>query len=821
MNQSRLKPALLLSALLAATSYIGSASAQTVLEEIVVTASKRAESVQDVSAAVTALDSAAIDRAGIIDLTGLEQVVPGLRIGKSGGEARPALRGARTNEVGVAGTGIAEQVVGIFLDGIYVPTTTAGLGAYVDVNRIEVLRGPQGTLYGRNTFAGSINVVTNAPNFDGINGSLKAGTGAYNRTNYEGVLNLPLSPNVATRLVIAGDQHEGMIENLVLPGSSDDLREKDQFYARKTTVFDLGGDSSITWRVDYFNKDSNSEAIWGYQQTYGYQVCRTPPAPDPAAPPSDPDSPPAPVPCNPEGGGAFIPDARVTPGHIYQPAGALNQDLGPYSVYRNAVSFDKQRAFSTSLVFEWATSFADVKLTGNYSSLSGQQFYDNDYSDGGIERVGGFGRVDEQTAISIEALLVSNSDGPLSWVAGFYGFDQDADWGWLWRTDTNGDGTADAVVVPGWGNPDDDPHTVLSLATFGQATFAVNDSLRLIGGLRYNTDDKDFTANDNATAIPNPPDKDLSWDDDAVLWKAAVEFDLNPDMMAYASASTGYRTGGQNDRRVVARGAEQFYDNEEVTSYEVGLKSTLLGGAMRLNAAAFINEYSDVKAQLFAVACNDSASTKTPSQCVADGESTTFEYYENGGDSQTVGVEVEMQWAVAENLTVNANLAWLDAEFDSNYAVGSSQIRPLLGLGNLEGRQDVNDPNSQFSFAGWTPALSPEYTAGLSVLYDMQLANGSILTPYVGLNYVGSYYAFDINIPEVEQDAHLNADLRLTWVNEDAGLTLEAFMLNALDEEVMTRAVVHSQIVDGLPANSVQVNWNNPRTWGFSLKHSF
>ena len=110
-------------------------SALAQIDEIIVTAEKRAENIQDVSAAVTALNSDALAAAGIQDITRLENVVPGLRIGSSGGEVRPAMRGARTNEVGVAGTGIAEQVVGIFLDGVYVPTTTAGMGTYLDVER--------------------------------------------------------------------------------------------------------------------------------------------------------------------------------------------------------------------------------------------------------------------------------------------------------------------------------------------------------------------------------------------------------------------------------------------------------------------------------------------------------------------------------------------------------------------------------------------------------------------------------------------------------------------------------------------------------------
>ena len=282
------------------------------LEEIVVTANKREQNLQDVSSAITALSSEDIARTGIIDITRLESFVPGLRIGASGGEVRPALRGARTNEVGVAGTGIAEQTVGIFLDGIYMPTTTAGLGAYLDVERIEVLRGPQGTLYGRNTFAGSINVITKQPEVDAFSGQLKGLFGDYDRTNVEAILNIPLGDNLATRLVVSSDRHDGVIQNHYLPGTSDDLREKNLLYVRSTTNWALSEDFSATLRIDYSDKDGNSEAIWGYQQIFGFELEKDlSGALDPANP-TDAEVAAAP----------FLPDARVTSGHIYQ-AGSL------------------------------------------------------------------------------------------------------------------------------------------------------------------------------------------------------------------------------------------------------------------------------------------------------------------------------------------------------------------------------------------------------------------------------------------------------------------------------------------------------------------
>jgi outer membrane receptor protein involved in Fe transport len=185
----------------AMASFVGSsafaAGTSVLMEEVLVTAEKRSESVQDVSASITALSPEMMARSGIDDVTRLEHVVPGMRMGMSGNEARIAIRGTRSNNVGTEG----EQTVGIFQDGVYVATSTQALGSYVDLERIEVLRGPQGTLYGRNTFGGAINVISKAPDFDATSGSVMTLIGDKNRRKMQGVLNLPLSDTFAVRLV--------------------------------------------------------------------------------------------------------------------------------------------------------------------------------------------------------------------------------------------------------------------------------------------------------------------------------------------------------------------------------------------------------------------------------------------------------------------------------------------------------------------------------------------------------------------------------------------------------------------------------------------
>ena len=748
------------------------------IEEIIVTAEKRESNLQDVAGSVTALDSSAIIDNGIIDISGLENAVPGLRIGISGGEARPAMRGMRTNDVGVAGTGIAEQMVGIFQDGIYVPTTTAAMSSYVDVERIEVLRGPQGTLYGRNTFAGSINVISKSPNFDNTEGSFGVHTGDYNRQGYQGVINIPISDSIATRFAVAADSHDGIINNHNVAGPSDDLREKDSFYVRSTTLLDISPALSATFRMDYFNKEANTEAIWGYQQIAGYQISQT-------------DS------------GLYNPVATVTGGHIYKPSDAVNDDLGPYDVYRNAISIDEQEIVSTSLVIDYETDFASLRATGNISKISGHQFYDNDYSDGGLDFVGGFGRQDDQDASSLEVQLTSKENSSLSWLAGVYMYSLDADWEWLWRADGQ-------IVVPGWGNPSDDPMTTESTAIYGQISYSVSEKLNVTGGLRFNSDEKEFTGSEE------------EWSSDSTLWKVSAKYDVNDASMLYGSISTGIRTGGLNDARVVSRGAEKYYDNEDVISFEVGVKNTFFDNTLLLNASLFSNVYSDVRSQVFAVACQDTTSSKTIIQCVADGEATTFEYSDNGGDVETTGLEAEIKWAPSDRLFVSASLSMLDAEFESGYEIGNSLIRPLMGLGNIEGRQDINDQNNPgFNFGGWRPALSPEYTLGIFAKYDFTLPNGTTLSPSVSTTFVGDYFGFDTNIPETKVESHAITNIRATWESGRTGLEVSAFVNNVTDETVLKRAVVHSQLVNALPANSVQANWNNPRVWGMSAKYSF
>ena len=721
------------------------------IEEIVVTASKRSESIQDVSTSVTAFSEEDLQLGGIEDVSRLEHMVPGMRFGQSGHEVRLAVRGTRTNNVGTE----AEQVVGIFEDGVYVPTTTQALGAYVDVQRIEVLRGPQGTLYGRNTFGGTINIITNEPSLEGLEYSVSGLYGAFNRYRVEGMLNLPLGDTLALRVAALSDTHDGYIENTNAPGTADDLNDKDMQFFRATLKWQPTDSFDVSVRVGSSTVDSNGSAIWGYQQIGGYV------------------------------GGVY------RQGHQFAPADASdNFDQGPWKVSRNLASLANIDSTSTTLSLNWDLNLATLKVIYNFTDFEGQQQYDSDYSDGGDPLNNGFtGWDSEQETWSTEVQLVSNTEGSLEWMLGYYYYEQTANWNW--NALENGQ-----WAEPYWDRQGD--YVSDSDGYFANATYSLTDEFRVIGGVRYAEDTKgqrDPLDWNVWPPVPRPGEGETGgWD--KTLWKAGIEYDVNPDVMAYGVASTGYRAGGIN---FIAESVPLSYAPEEVTAIEAGIKTTLQDGRLVMNAAAFMNQYRDMHAQSF----------------IFLGGGAVSEFTENGGELDAQGLEVEIKWLPAENWDVNGWVSFLDAEF------GEYNVSRLAGLGNAGGRQDLDDPQRPLlSLEGWAPALSPEFSAGVQIGYDIVLGNGSVLTPFLQTTFTGKYYAHDVNVAGVDQEAHTKSDLRLIWTSANSRIQAQAFVLNVEDEAVLNRVVVFNP-GGTQDLASLQAHWNNPRTWGVSVSYSF
>ena len=720
------------------------------LDEIIVTATKRAASIQDISISVTAIGEEALALGGINDISRVADLVPGMTWGKSGNEVRIAMRGTRQNNVGT----IAEQAIGIFEDGVYVATSTQAFGSYLDVKRIEVLRGPQGTLYGRNTFGGTINIITNEPEFDKTSGSVSTLYGDYNRIRIEGVANLPMSDTFALRFAAMSDTHDGYVINLNDPGTGDDLHDEDIQFMRATARWAPSESFDASLRVTYSDRSTNGSAIWGYQQIGGYL------------------------------------DGVFMPGHQFAPADAsADFDQGPWKVKRNLRSNADTTSTSTTLTLNWEFESVSLRFIGNMTSFDGQQNYDGDYSDGGDPLNNGFtGWDSSQDTWSTELQLLSSNDSALEWMLGIYYFDQTANWNWQWMVDG-------VWEVPHWDTQGD--YLSDSTGYFANATYAISDTVRIIGGLRYSEDSK--TQKDALDWSVFPPVQDpgtgVGGEWDKTLWKAGIEVDFNENMMGYFTASTGYRAGGIN---ITDPNIPQLFDAEEVTAYEVGLKSTLADGTIVLNLAAYSNQYRDMQAQSFVIQGGNA-----------------FEFTENGGAVDAHGFEAELRWVPDDNWNISATLALMDAEF------GDYNIGKVDGLGDLGGRQDLNDPDAPLlSLKGYTPALSPDLTFGLQLGYDIQLAGGSVLTPFVQTTYSSKYSGFDINLEGGYQDAYSRSDIRLMWISESGTTEVQAFVLNVGDKAVLNRVVVFNPGARPELA-SMQAHWGDPRTWGVSATFNF
>jgi len=490
---------------------------------------------QSQAVAITRLLEDDLERSRIRNITRIADQVPNMQYGQSGNEARISIRGMRTNRTGAE----ADPVVAIFEDGVSVPTTTQALEPYVDVNRIEILRGPQGVMYGRNAFGGVINIISNEPDPSGWDAAFEGEYGYADGTRFDAMLNVPILETLSTRIAARYDMHSGYVGNFVLDGDADDLRDRKQQYVRMMTKWEPSDKFNLMVNLISYDQNQTGSGMWGYQQI-----------------------------------GAYV-DGEYQTGNLIAPDGA-RADRDGWNVGRNMASLEDQENLSGTIKVKWNMGFANLEWFINKSTFENQQVFDSDYSDAGDQYNSDFnGWRSKRDTWSSELRLISNSNGRFDWLAGVYWLDMESRWDWLETRHAE-------FFKPEWdvkGRYQTDNTSV-----FASAGYNFNDSWRLSGGLRWYKDNKTLRNGE----------KD-SWD--GVLWNAALNYKINENIDSYFSASTGYRPGGLNE----TPGVEASFDSESVTAYELGLKSILLDGSLVLNLSAFYNDFSDMQAQSFTI----------------------------------------------------------------------------------------------------------------------------------------------------------------------------------------------------------------------------
>ena len=506
------------------------------IQEIVVTAQRRTESLQKSSLAIQVLDQDALGRAGVAQARDLNQLVPGLQIAFGGNETQTFIRGIGD----FSSTGFGQSAVAVNANGVYVGDQASVGPLFYDTERVEVLKGPQGTLYGRNATAGAINIIANPPT-DQFGGYFTAEGGDYGLQRYIGALNVPLTDTLSARAAIQYVTRNGYLSD----GTDDDEQQSGRFQALWKP---MEGFSALVI--------ADIEHLGGYGQ--GSVLL-----------PRQPGTGPFTGQVNSINNAALLAGADVPPFLVATPgAGPYPTPGNSSGVMQDMGRSDYQRNLSGE--FNYDLGFANLTFIPALRTSTDTYF--------GYEPGFPFGDIETTREQSYELRLSKASDF-IKWAGGLYFFDDQQ---------TIDQFATISVYVPSLNTKLDDSLGTKSYAGFGQATVTITDPFRLIGGIRYTHEVK--TLDGTRTQVPlGPPlvtPLNSSADFNAVNFKAGFEYDLTDVNMLYATVSTGFKAGGFNTFESVP-GISNVYQPEKLTDYELGVRNRFFDNRLQANVETF------------------------------------------------------------------------------------------------------------------------------------------------------------------------------------------------------------------------------------------
>ena len=623
-------------AALAAASLCAQALNAQELEEIVITAERRAENLQEVPNAITALSNATIEQADIHDLTDIATRIPGLTFSPfSPGQNIVALRGASSNDDG-AGT---DNSVAVFVDDVYLGRVSNINPEMFDIERVEVLRGPQGTLYGKNTIGGAINVVSTRPGSERFEGRLRVNLGNYKRRDLAGLITGPLGNGWAGKASFSYRKRDGWVDNVFLNKKQKD----DDVKAFRAQLLYAGNDFEALLSADFNRLDVEDMA-------------RTPIA---TGEPGDP---------------AFW--AAPVPGSYADLCAGRGADCaaGPIDGYarRDARGLSAKLTWSLEAgelisITAYRENEADWNMDSTGTPRSPLPPLFNQINDDIFDRTDQFTQ---------EFRWVSSFGDNIDYVAGLWYLSEETD-----RTECfDNDVTPSDCTPTADGGATDwyrQVNQTTSYAAFGQFDWMFADRWELTAGGRYSADRKDIDNDAIAgdfVVINQTFSNSVSENWSAFTPKLSLAYLPSDEVTLYAAVSWGFKSGGF---AAAPQGIEftEPLDQEEALNFEVGVKADLAGN-LRLNAALFSTEYEDLQIQTFGPL----------TAAAAFGTFQTF----NAGDAEIRGIELEATWVVTEHLTLSGFYAFQDSEF------GDTNI-PGTAFPDQSGQDLIRAPENKFS----------------------------------------------------------------------------------------------------------------------------
>nr|WP_089217716.1 TonB-dependent receptor [Sphingomonas laterariae] len=664
------------------------------LEDIVVTAQKRAENVQQVPIAISAVSTEYLQSRDISSIDQLGSIAPNMKIDRAPSNktiSQIAIRGSVTINPSITW----EPAVGMYVDGVYIAKAQGSIFDIADLERVEVLRGPQGTLYGRNTLAGAVNLVTKKPSGE-LGGQVEATYGNFDGWKLKGVLDLPAMGIFSAKVSGQIQKRDGVIDIVGNPHGITDTNDIDS----QSFMVQLRAEPTDNLTFDYAYDYSNFNQRPDYAQLYQVNLNGGP------ADIFDPNS------ANYSG----LPLAQFA-NKERQTKGSIDADV-----------FEKTRTQGHALTASLDLGDATLKSITSYRKL---RFHDNLDLDGSplaiarTERDVKYHQFSQELQVSGSAL-----DDNLKYVAGLYYFKDHSE---TKNPQSYFYGAQDFVSNYG-------SHTE-AWAAYAQVDYNLTDRLVLVGGLRYNHEEKDisryYAMNGGAPFI------DVGYGDipkakyNNLSPAATVRYELTDRINVYARYARGYKSGGFNGETssVGAPTAEcpsgalelcDPYKPEKVDSYEIGFKSRLLDNKLQLNIAGFWDEHKDIQLAVF----------------TAQGAASSI--VRNAGAARIRGIELEAIVRPADFFTFNTSFSILDAKYKSFIEFG----------------QEVAD-NRAFPH-------TPKYTASLGADWRVAEGDWGRFNLISDLNYVSKYYtypyAIDVNFPS-EQTAKTTMSQGRTIVN--------------------------------------------------------
>ena len=811
---------------------------------IIVTATRRAQDVQDIPLAVTAISPEQLDNQGVVNIQQISALAPSFTSSQAqlaSGSVVLRVRGVGTtsNNIGF------ESAVGIFIDGAYQSRPGVALGEFVDVERVEVLRGPQGTLFGRNTSAGALNVTNVRPDVTEFGGFVNAGYGNFNEVSVQGAINAPIiKDTVAVRVTGAYRQRDGFLDIVNRTGAKiGETNDVDQYLVRAQVGWDT--DSGLRGRIiaDYSNSQSSCcGAVEIYQSplvTNGAFAAVGLGA----------------------NGGNGQPSVSTTP----RDQGAFEQALDNRVVSANFAPIADIDNYGVTGEIEFPLSdSADLIFIGSYRKYESFENYDSDFTALDIFNVDALNlEIDTYTA---ELRLQGESfGGKLNYmIGGFYSdesLDQSASFALGTEYDRNFGAFLGALAGPtplqtftgvnpaGTRNTNRFQQDAKSYAVFTHNSFEITDGLELTFGARYSWEEKTggftqtsvnntvcpatigalgtigsinaalvpafvglgcfgFTAPANlpqSVALPLPRTFQSSFDDEELIYTVKLGYEFSPSVSSYASFTHGYKAGGINlDTTAAVLGADPSFLSEEVDAYEVGLKAQTDNGDVTVNIAAFYEEFTNFQVLEFTGAAF-----------------ATF----NVPIAETRGVEIESLFRPSDELTINLAATFLEASYPDDCAGTQTSLQVLALCGN-----DLTNAPQIVGLLGalWEKPINDSTEFFLSgqvrMEADQRTSTQAIILPTAAqITAAGSTQAAidaaDLIIGDI-QDGKAFVNLRAGLKFANGAYAIEGWVNNATDEVV--RGVTFSTTLRSTGAtNSRSAFTLPPRTYGVTLRAKF